>query len=232
MCGYKRVSAEDGESIRRHWKNAADHKGMLQILRELFPMYTKEAIQQAINHNPFREVEKQYQQIKENKTMAKKKTWDKATIDAAVKAVLVDGERTGEVGERYGVPPSTLGKWLTDARNKRKEFMDYAEKTEKELAEEKDAEPEDKEIDWQRLKPRPEPVFNRVEETQETELAEPVYEYVGEDSKPAVDEKAIKAAAYDVITKQMALHPDSSTDEMMCFIQGVQALAQQLCSEV
>ena len=47
-----------------------------------------------------------------------------------------------------------------------------------------------------------------------------------------IDENCIKAAAYDVITSQMMMYPDSTTDSMMCFVQGVQALAQRLCAEV
>lgn len=133
------------------------------------------------------------------------------------------------VAERYGISDQTVYNWVKRAKKTQQQFMDYAEKTEKELAEAKDAEPEDKEIDWQRLKPRPEPVFNRMEETQGTEMAEPVYEYVDEERKPAIDEKAIKAAAFDVITNQMNEYPCSSTDTMMRFIQGVQALANQLC---
>ena len=156
--------------------------------------------------------------------MAKKKTWDKATIDAAVKAVLVDKERTGEVGERYGVPPSTLGKWLTDARNKQKEFMDYAEKVEKEIEIKK----QQQDIDKMRYDD-PERVAAQIELDKK---CEELRTDTGAQEKPVIDENYIKAAAYDVITIQMALHPGSSTDEMMCFIQGVQALAQLLCSEV
>ena len=88
-----------------------------------------------------------------------------------------------------------------------------------------------KETIWQRLKPRPEPVFNRVGEHQETEPAEDESLCADEYSKPAVDEKAIKAAAFDVITNQMSEYPCSNTDTMMRFIQGVQALAGQLCEE-
>ena len=220
----ERVSAEDGESIRRHWRNAANQKGMLQILCDLYPKYKKETILAAINHDPFREVEKQYQQIKEKQTMAKRKTWDKATIDGAVKAVLVDGERTGEVGERYGVPPSTLGKWLTDARNKRKEFMDYAEKVEKEIEIKK----QQQDIDKMRYDD-PERVAVNMELAKKCEEEQTA---TGRKEKLVFDENYIKAAAYDVITTQMAVHPDSGTEEMMCFIQGVQALAQLLCSEV
>ena len=214
----ERVSAEDGESIRRHWRNAANPKGMLKILCDLYPKYKKETILAAINHDPFREVEKQYQQIKEKQTMAKRKTWDKATIDAAVSAVLIDGERTGEVGERFGVPSSTLGRWLTDARNKQKEFMDYADETEKELACNKTVVEGDIPVEEKAVSlPRSVIVTDfSLERTKGT----------------AVDEKYIKAAAYDVITTQMAVHPDSGTEEMMCFIQGVQALAKLLCSEV
>lgn len=157
------------------------------------------------------------------------KGFDEETKAAAVRAILLDGEKVTTVAERYGVSDQTVYNWVKRAKKTQQQFMDYAEKTEKELAEEKDAEPEHKEIDWQRLKPRPEPVFNRAEETQETELAEPVYEYVDEERKPAVDEKAIKAAAYDVITYRMTKYPCSNTGTMMRFIQGVQALANQLC---
>ena len=223
------VSKGDREFMQRLYRRAMKPKEQLKIICELFPSYSKEQIMRTLGL----EREKKAPEKKEYNKMKKViRSYDEETKAAAVKAVLVDGERNTDVAERYGVSTGTLGGWLKKARDQQKEFIDYAEKTEKELAEEKDAEPEDKEIDWQRLKPRPEPVFNRVEETQETELAEPVYEYVSEDSKPAVDEKAIKAAAYDVITIQMAMYPDSSTDTMMRFIQGVQALAQQLCDEV
>ena len=220
----ERVSAEDGESIRRHWRNAANQKGMLKILCDLYPKYKKESILAAINHDPFREVEKQYQQIKEKQTMAKRKTWDKATIDAAVSAVLIGGERTGEVGERFGVPPSTLGRWLTDARNKQKEFLDYAEKVEKE----REIKELQQKIDNMRYDD-PERVAEQMELDKKSNESKII---VKREQNPVLDENYIKAAAYDVITTQMAVHPDSGTEEMMCFIQGVQALAQLLCSEV
>lgn len=74
--------------------------------------------------------------------------------------------------------------------------------------------------------------FGVAEQCRAEEQPQTVYEYVDEGSKTATDEKAIKAAAYDVITIQMAMYPDSSTDTMMRFIQGVQALAEILCGEV
>lgn len=157
------------------------------------------------------------------------RSYDEETKAAAVKAVLVDGERNTDVAERYGVSTGTLGGWLKKARDRQKEFIDYAEKTEKELTVAKDAEPKDKKIDWQQLKPRPEPVFNRVGEHQETEPAEAESMCGDEYSKPAIDEKVIKAAAFDVITNQMDEYPCSSTDTMMRFIQGVQSLAGKLC---
>lgn len=132
--------------------------------------------------------------------------------------------------------------------------MDYAEKTEKELAEEKDAESEDKEIDWQRLeKASAERNKKAVDnlglgQKRDVEDAIPyakdetgtVIEYVSEDAgcgsgtgNPSptrmLDTDKIKAAAFDVITNQMNEYPCSSTDTMMRFIQGVQALANQLC---
>ena len=221
------VSKEDREFMQRLYRRAMKPKEQLKIICELFPGYSKEQIMRTLGL----EREKKAPEKKKEYNKMKKviRSYDEETKAAAVKAVLVDGERNTDVAERYGVSTGTLGGWLKKARDQQKEFIDYAEKTEKELAEAKDAEPEDKGIDWQRLKPRPEPVFNRVEETQGTELAEPVYEYVDEDSKPAIDEKAIKAAAFDVITNQMAEYPCSNTDTMMRFIQGVQALANQLC---
>ena len=156
--------------------------------------------------------------------MAKRKTWDKATIDAAVSAVLIGGERTGEVGERFGVPPSTLGRWLTDARNKQKEFLDYAEKVEKE----REIKELQQKIDNMRYDD-PERVAEQMELDKKSNESKII---VKREQNPVLDENYIKAAAYDVITTQMAVHPDSGTEEMMCFIQGVQALAQLLCSEV
>ena len=221
------VSKEDREFMQRLYRRAAKPTEQLEIICDLFPYHTKKQIKVVLGLE--REMKASEKQKEYNDMKRVIRTFDEETKQAAVRAVLVDGERNVDVAERFGITTGTLGGWLKKARDQQKEYMDYAEKTEKELAEAKDAEPEDKEIDWQRLKPRPEPVFNRVEETQETEMAEPVYEYVGEDSKPAIDEKAIKAAAFDVITNQMAEYPCSNTDTMMRFIQGVQALANQLC---
>lgn len=228
---YEDMNREDGENIRRMYKRAENKVERLKILKDLYPSYTKETILAAALHNPFRERDKLYEQITKELNEVKKVIGrcDEETKAAAVRAILLDGEKVTTVAERYGISDQTVYNWVKRAKKTQQQFMDYAEKTEKELAEAKDADPEDKEIDWHRLKPRPEPVFNRVEETQETELAEPVYEYVSEDSKPDVDEKVIKAAAYDVITKQMAKYPCSKTDTMMQFIQGVQALAGELC---
>lgn len=166
------VSKEDREFMQRLYRRAMKPKEQLKIICELFPGYSKEQIMRTLGL----EREKKAPEKKKEYNKMKKviRSYDEETKAAAVKAVLVDGERNTDVAERYGVSTGTLGGWLKKARDQQKEFIDYAEKTEKELAEEKDAEPEDKEIDWQRLKPRPEPVFNRVEETQETELAEPV----------------------------------------------------------
>ena len=222
-----KVSKEDREFMQRLYRRAAKPKEQLEIICDLFPYHTKKQIEAVLGLG--RETKAPEKQKEYNDMKKVIRTFDEETKAAAVKAVLVDGERNTDVAERYGVSTGTLGGWLKKARDQQKDYMQYADKVEKELAGEKDAAPEDREIDWQRLKPRPEPVFNRVEETQKTEMAEPVYEYVSEDSKPAIDEKAIKAAAFDVITNQMNEYPCSSTDTMMRFIQGVQALANQLC---
>ena len=221
------VNKEDREFMQRLYRRAMKPKEQLKIICELFPSYSKEQIMRTLGL----EREKKAPEKKKEYNKMKKviRSYDEETKAAAVRAILLDGEKVTTVAERYGISDQTVYNWVKRAKKTQQQFMDYAEKTEKELAEAKDAEPEDKEIDWQRLKPRPEPVFNRMEETQETEMAESVYEYVGEDSKPAIDEKAIKAAAFDVITNQMAEYPCSNTDTMMRFIQGVQALANQLC---
>lgn len=222
-----KVSKEDREFMQRLYRRAMKPKEQLKIICELFPNYSKEQIMRTLGLKREKKAPEKKKEYNEVKRVIR--TFDEETKAAAVKAVLVDGERNTDVAERYGVSTGTLGGWLKKARDQQKDYMQYADKVEKELAGEKDAAPEDKEIDWQRLKPRPEPVFERVEEPQETELAETVYEYVDEERKPAIDEKAIKAAAFDVITNQMNEYPCSSTDTMMRFIQGVQALANQLC---
>ena len=111
--------------------------------------------------------------------------------------------------------------------------MKYADKVEKELTEEQDAVPEEeKTFPYSHFIPLAKCEPGVAEKCRAEEQSQPVYEYVDEGSKTAIDEKAIKAAAYDVITIQMAMYPDSSTDTMMRFIQGVQALAEILCGEV
>ena len=222
-----KVSKEDREFMQRLYKRAMKPKEQLDIICDLFPYHTKKQIKVVLGLE--RETKAPEKQKEYNDMKKVIKGFDEETKAAAVRAILLDGEKVTTVAERYGISDQTVYNWVKRAKKTQQQFIDYAKKTEKELAEEKDAEPENKEIDWQRLKPRPEPVFNRVEETQGTELAEPVYEYVGEDSKPSIDEKAIKAAAFDVITNQMNEYPCSSTDTMMRFIQGVQALANKLC---
>ena len=221
------VSKEDREFMQRLYRRAAKPTEQLEIICDLFPYHTKKQIKVVLGLE--RETKAPEKQKEYNDMKKVIKGFDEETKAAAVRAILLDGEKVTTVAERYGISDQTVYNWVKRAKKTQQQFMDYAEKTEKELAEAKDAEPEDKEIDWQRLKPRPEPVFNRMEETQGTEMAEPVYEYVDEERKPAIDEKAIKAAAFDVITNQMNEYPCSSTDTMMRFIQGVQALANQLC---
>lgn len=232
------VSKEDREFMQRLYRRAAKPTEQLEIICDLFPYHTKKQIKVVLGLE--RETKAPEKQKEYNDMKKVIKGFDEETKAAAVRAILLDGEKVTTVAERYGISDQTVYNWVKRAKKTQQQFMDYAEKTEKELAEAKDAEPEDKGIDWQRLKPRPEPVFNRVEETQETELAETVIEYVSEDAgcgsgtgNPSptrmLDTDKIKAAAFDVITNQMNEYPCSSTDTMMRFIQGVQALANQLC---
>lgn len=244
---YEDMNREDGENIRRMYKRAENKVERLKILKDLYPSYTKETILAAALHNPFRERDKLYEQITKEQNEVKKviRSYDEETKAAAVRAILLDGEKVTTVAERYGISDQTVYNWVKRAKKTQQQFMDYAEKTEKELAEAKDAEPEDKEIDWQRLEKasaeRNKKVVDNLGLGQKRDVedaipyakdeTDTVYEYVEEDSKSAIDEKAIKAAAYDVITKQMRKYPCSSTDTMMRFIQGVQALAGKLCEE-
>ena len=162
------------------------------------------------------------------------RSYDEETKAAAVRAVLVYGERNTDVAERYGVSTGTLGGWLKKARDKQLDYMQYADKVEQEMGNEKAAEQdaapeEEKTFPYSHFIPLAKCEPGVAEQCRAEEQSQPVYEYVDEGSKTAIDEKAIKAAAYDVITIQMAMYPDSSTDTMMRFIQGVQALANQLC---
>lgn len=232
------VSKEDREFMQRLYRRAAKPKEQLEIICDLFPYHTKKQIKVVLGLE--RETKAPEKQKEYNDMKKVIKGFDEETKAAAVRAILLDGEKVTTVAERYGISDQTVYNWVKRAKKTQQQFMDYAEKTEKELAEEKDAESEDKEIDWQRLKPRPEPVFKPVEESQKTEPAETVIEYVSEDAgcgsgagNPSptrmLDTDKIKAAAFDVITNQMNEYPCSSTDTMMRFIQGVQALANQLC---
>lgn len=244
---YEDMNREDGENIRRMYKRAENKVERLKILKDLYPSYTKETILAAALHDPFRERDKLYEQITKEQNEVKKviRSYDEETKEAAVRAILLDGEKVTTVAERYGISDQTVYNWVKRAKKTQQQFIDYAEKTEKELAEAKDAEPEDKEFDWQRLEKASAERNKKVADNlglgqkRDVEDAIPyakdetdtVYEYVDEERKPAVDEKAIKVAAYDVITNQMREYPCSSTDTMMRFIQGVQALAGQLCEE-
>ena len=241
---YEDMNREDGENIRRMYKRAENKVERLKILKDLYPSYTKETILAAALHNPFRERDKLYEQITKEQNEVKKVIgrYDEETKAAAVKDVLLNGMTQAEAAEKYGVNAKSVGYWCSQAKKKQRQYMDYAEKTEKELTVAKETGAE-KTFNPE-YKPRPEPIFKPVEERINemgyddperialvAELAEAESVCADEDSKPAVDEKVIKAAAFDVITNQMSEYPCSSTDTMMRFIQGVQALAVQLCEE-
>lgn len=54
-------------------------------------------------------------------------SYDKAVHDDVLKAVLLDGESTRTVAERFGVPLSTVATWVGKAKKTQKEFLDYPE---------------------------------------------------------------------------------------------------------
>lgn len=54
-------------------------------------------------------------------------SYDKAVHDDVLKAVLLDGESTRTVAERFGVPLSTVATWVSKAKKTQKEFLDYPE---------------------------------------------------------------------------------------------------------
>ena len=246
------VSKEDREFMQKLYRRAAKPKEQLDIICDLFPYHTKKQIKVVLGLE--RETKAPERQKEYNDMKKVIKGFDEETKAAAVRAILLDGEKVTTVAERYGVSDQTVYNWVKRAKKTQQQFMDYAEKTEKEMAEEKDAEPEDKEIDWQRLKkvstersmeqeltgetaaePFPYSHFIPLSQCDEPAVekqeavAETVFEYVDGEKKPAVDEKEIKAAAFDVITYRMTKYPCSNTGTMMRFIQGVQALANQLC---
>ena len=144
-----KVSKEDREFMQRLYRRAAKPKEQLKIICDLFPYHTKKQIKVVLGLE--RETKAPEKQKEYNEVKRVIRTFDEETKAAAVKAVLVDGERNTDVAERYGVSTGTLGGWLKKARDQQKDYMQYADKVEKELAGEKDAAPEDKEIDWQRL---------------------------------------------------------------------------------
>ena len=184
-----------------------------------------------------------------------RRSYDQATKDAVVKDVLLYGISQPQVSEKYGIPISNINRWVTKAIKQRQDIEDYADKIEREItAEKQDAAPEGNNFDWQRLEKasaerNKKAVDNLgLRQKRDVEDAIPyaedetgtVIEYMAEDAgcgsgagNPSptrmLDTDKIKAAAFDVITNQMNEYPCSSTDTMMRFIQGVQALANQLC---
>lgn len=164
---------------------------------------------------------------------------DQDTKDAAVRAVLVDGERVAVVAERYGVNEQTVRNWKAAYEKKQAEFIEYAETVEAELSSDNDEDlPEfevifpaselveetpgetEKKFDYSILKPRPEPVFRPVGEQQDED---------GTSGMPSPTQ--IKAAAFDEIADITDSYPDRSERELLFYINGIIGLTERLCRE-
>jgi len=78
-------------------------------------------------------------------------SYNKAVHDDVLKAVLLDGESTRTVAERFGVPLSTVATWVSKAKKTQKEFLDYPE------PEKAKAEPEEVKQAPEETKPAGEP---------------------------------------------------------------------------
>ncbi len=244
------VSKEDREFMQRLYRRAAKPKEQLEIICDLFPYHTKKQIKVVLGlerETKAPEKQKEYNEMR--------RSYDQATKDAVVKDVLLYGISQPQVSEKYGIPISNINRWVTKAIKQRQDIEDYADKIEREInAGKQDAVTEGCGFDWQRLeKASAERNKKAVDnlglgQKRDVEGAIPyaedetgtVVEYVSEDAgcgsgagNPSptrmLDTDKIKAAAFDVITNQMNEYPCSSTDTMMRFIQGVQALANQLC---
>lgn len=142
---YEDMNREDGENIRRMYKRAENKVERLKILKDLYPSYTKETILAAALHNPFRESDKFYEQITKEQNEVKKVIgrYDEETKAAAVRAILLDGEKVTTVAERYGISDQTVYNWVKRVNKTQQQFMDYAEKVEEDLAEEQGIKTED-----------------------------------------------------------------------------------------
>ena len=111
-------------------------------------------------------------------------SYDKAVHDDALKAVLLDGESTRTVAERFGVPLSTVATWVSKAKKTQKEFLDYPEP---EFLDDLEPEPE-------KAKAEPEEVKQAPEETK------PAGEPAAGRVEAAVDLKALEDAADGLLT--------------------------------
>lgn len=60
---------------------------------------------------------------------AKRKSYDQAVREQAVKAVLLDGDTQQAAAERFGVPRTNVASWVQKAKAKQQEFMSYPEAT-------------------------------------------------------------------------------------------------------
>ncbi len=83
-------------------------------------------------NTPYITTENYKKQEKGKKEMANMGNYDAGTKEAAVKAVLVDKEPQSIVRERFCIAPSTLARWVADAKKEQKIYFDYAEKVEAE----------------------------------------------------------------------------------------------------
>lgn len=127
----KQMTKDDREDIRGLYKRAKNKKTQLNILRDMFPDYTKQQIIEAAEADPFRNSDAAWRKFEMG---ASTTTFDTQTKLAAVRSVLLDGESRREVGERYGVSGQTISNWIKWAKKTQTEFMEYADTVEKELS--------------------------------------------------------------------------------------------------
>lgn len=96
-----KVSKEDREFMQRLYRRAAKPKEQLEIICDLFPYHTKKQIKVVLGLE--RETKAPEKQKEYNDMKKVIKGFDEETKAAAVRAILLDGEKVTTVAERYGI---------------------------------------------------------------------------------------------------------------------------------
>lgn len=110
-----KFTLEQEADIRAAYRDAKNPNKQIGILADLYACSTsdiKEVL--GLNKSPKRTVQ----------------SYNQATKNQLVKAVIVDGQSLAAASEQFGIPFSTAAGWVTAARKKQKEFLDYAQKIE------------------------------------------------------------------------------------------------------